>query len=488
MNTASAFEQHLAIWREQEMAAVELLSIAGELRFDKSVDLLMFRRVIYDNRPSEVINDHLYAKNYVNQPIDVHLSIALAKIIANLDLAPARIDLGKLALDWLKEQDASASLEEFVQDKLGYMIGDEAKRQHAVQHRDVVLYGFGRIGRLAIRRLIAMTGSGDQLRLRAIVIRPRLKDLEQEMHKRASLLRKDSVHGKFRGTVQIEDGGEHLVINGSKIRIICASEPEEIDYTSYGIHDALLIDSTGAWRDKESLSRHLRPGIEKVLFTAPGKGIPNIVYGVNHHTLDTDNEQIFCAASCTTNAISPGLKVLNGSIGVRNGHMETIHAYTSSQNILDNFDKKERRGRSAAVNLIITTTGADSAVGAVLPELQGKLTGSAIRVPVQDGSLAILTLNFDRATTVEEINEIMRQASLSADLIEQIDYSTSQELVSSDIIGSTAACIFDAPSTKISADGMTGTIYLWYDNEHGYTSQVLRLAKYASKVRRVRYY
>lgn len=489
----SQFEQHLSHWREDEKTALELQKIVGELRFDRSVEIILFRRNIYDSRPSEVLNDHLFAKNYVNKPITVQMSLAITQAIAKLDLAPARIDIGTLATNWLSlEGGQFSNIDDFVSSELSGYIGDEAKSKKQVTPKDVVIYGFGRIGRLAVRILTEQMGRGEQLRLRAIVLRPRSKgdDKSEELIKRASLLRKDSIHGKLRGTVEIVEEEDQLIINSCKVQIIYASQPEDIDYTEYGIHNALVIDCTGAWSNREGLSRHLRPGIDRVLFTAPGKGIKNIVYGINHEVLDLEGEEdkVFCAASCTTNAIAPVLKVLNDALGIESGHMETVHAYTSSQNLLDNYHKKERRGRGAGTNMVITSSGASSALKEVLPELGGKITGSSIRVPIPDGSLAIMTLRLNRETTLDEVDGIMRNAALYGNLVEQIQYSTSKEFVSSDVVGTVACSVYDAPAAKISQDGKTITIYIWYDNEYGYTRQVLRLAKYAAKVRRYMYY
>ncbi len=478
--------EDLANWRKMEKAALELLTVVGELRFDKSVDLILFRRSIYDSRPSEVLNDHLFAKNYVKKPITVYTTLEMAKAIAKMNLAPSRIDLGKLNAEYLTSNGQYANVEAFLEDKIGHFVGQDKK---VITPRDVILYGFGRIGRLAARRIIETTGRGEQLRLKAVVLRAKMKDdRKMELKKRASLLRKDSVHGKFRGTVSVDSANSEFIINGNRVKVIFAGHPTEIDYTKYGIDDALLIDNTGAWRDKESLSQHLRPGVRQVLFTAPGKGIPNIVHGVNHKTLDFKKDPVFCAASCTTNAIAPVLNVIHDTLGIESGHIESIHAYTSAQNLLDNFHKKPRRGRAAAVNMVITSTGAAAAIGKVIPELDSKLTGSAIRVPIPNVSLAILNLNVRNAATVEELNEMIKNASLHGDLVEQIKYSTSMDFVSSDAVGTTHASVYDAPSTKVSNNGKTITLYVWYDNEYGYTCQVLRLAKYAAQVRRLRYY
>ena len=331
------------------------------------------------------------------------------------------------------------------------------------------------------------TGKGSQMRLRAIVTRGTIDATVLE--KRASLLRNDSVHGDFTGTVTIDVKNEALVINGTTVNIISANGPEEIDYTKYDIIDALVIDNTGAFRDKEALSRHLKAkGASKVLLTAPGKGIPNIVHGVNHLEHNPDNVDIFSAASCTTNAITPVLKAIEDSYGVTSGHLETIHAYTNDQNLVDNFHKKYRRGRAAGLNMVITETGAGKAVSKALPSLEGKLTSNAIRVPVPNGSLAILNLELDRKTSVDAMNSLMKKYALEGDLVEQIKYEMSDELVSSDIVGSSAPSIYDSKATIVRADGKNTILYIWYDNEYGYSHQVIRLAKYVSKVRRYTYY
>jgi len=312
----------------------------------------------------------------------------------------------------------------------------------------------------------------------------------EDIKKRISLFRKDSVHGPFAGVANEDIENSCFHINGNIVHLIAANNPEEIDYTAYGISDALVVDNTGVWRDREGLSRHLKAkGVSKVLLTAPGKDdIPNIVYGANQHTLDLENEHIFSAASCTTNAIVPGLIVLEAGLGISKGHIETIHSYTNDQNLLDNYHKKSRRGRSAPLNMVITETGAGSAAAKVIPKLQGRLTSNAVRVPTPNVSLAILTLEVENATTVEEVNKLFLEASLKGMLIEQIRYSNSSEFVSSDGIGDSCACIFDEPATKVSEDGKTVIVYLWYDNEFGYTSQVVRLAKHVGMVKSYRYY
>jgi len=270
--------------------------------------------------------------------------------------------------------------------------------------------------------------------------------------------------------------------------MIEAAQPEDIDYTSYGIQNALIIDNTGVFRDKEALGRHLKSnGSSKVLLTAPGKGVPNIVYGINQADGSEDTD-IWSAASCTTNAISPVLKVIEDKLNVEKGHIETVHAYTNDQNLLDNMHKKERRGRSAAINMVITSTGAGNAVVKVIPTLEGKLTANAVRVPTPNGSLAILSLNVAKETSVEEVNSLLKDEALRGKLVNQINYAIEPELVSNDIIGNTCCAVFDSNATIVSKDGKNIVLYVWYDNEFGYTKQVLRLAKHIAKVRRLIYY
>jgi glyceraldehyde 3-phosphate dehydrogenase len=291
------------------------------------------------------------------------------------------------------------------------------------------------------------------------------------------------------GSVVADVKNNALIINGTTVHVITANGPEEIDYTKYGINDALVIDNTGAFTTEEALRRHLSSqGVQKVLLTAPGKGIPNIVHGVNHNEYNPDEIDIFSAASCTTNAITPILKAVEDTLGVVKGHIETIHAYTNDQNLVDNMHKKYRRGRAAALNMVITETGAGSAVAKALPSLAGKLTSNAIRVPVPNGSLVILNLEIKKTTTISKINAIMKKYALEGDLVEQIKYSLNNELVSSDIVGTSAPSIYDSNATIVSEDGKNIVLYIWYDNEYGYSHQVIRLAKYISKVRRFSYY
>lgn len=477
------FESELNNWIEREKNAIELMRIAAHLWLDKSVELIVMRRKIYDDTVKQIINDHLYAARYLDQPISVKLTLKITEAVARLPLPPARIDVARLASEYLNE--GQPDVDNFVAVKLQSIT---AQKKFVLTPKDVVLYGFGRIGRLAARILANEAGKGEQLRLKGIVTRGKPDDID--LLKRASLLRKDSVHGKMNGTI-VEDAEKHaLVINGQLVSMIYANHPAEIDYTKYGINDALVIDNTGVWRDREGLSSHLEAkGASKVMLTAPGKGkLPNIVYGVNHDKNGYKDEPIITAASCTTNAIVPVLEVVHDLFGIERGHIETVHSYTNDQNLLDNYHKKYRRGKSAALNMVITETGASSAIAKVLPHLEGKFTGNAVRVPTPNVSLAILNLQLNKPTSKDEINEVLKKASLFGRLCEQIDYSLSNELVSTDLIGNPHASIIDAPATIVSSDGKSLILYAWYDNEYGYTKQVIRLAKYVSNVIRLTYY
>ncbi|MCH2196084.1 glyceraldehyde-3-phosphate dehydrogenase [Kordia sp.] len=482
MSFNEIYEKELTFQADRRRATVEFIKNVSDLWYDKSIELVLFRNQLIDRNVSEILNLHEYAGQFVQKPISIFDTVEIAQAIAKIDLPPSKIDIGKLTYEYHLEDNQYADATSFVVDKL-----KDAKKSSEITPKDVVLYGFGRIGRLLARELMVRTGRGNQLRLRAIVTRGKVDATVLE--KRASLLRNDSVHGEFPGTVGIDVENSALIINGTTVHIISANGPEEIDYTSYGINDALIIDNTGAFRDKEALERHLVPnGADKVLLTAPGKGVPNIVYGVNHKEHNPDEVNVWSAASCTTNAITPVLKVIEDSFGLRHGHLETIHAYTNDQNLVDNMHKKYRRGRAAALNMVITETGAGKAVSKALPSLEGKLTSNAIRVPVPNGSLAILNLEIDNATSLEGVNTILKKYALEGDLVEQIKYELNDELVSSDIVGSSAPSIFDSKATIVREGGKNIILYVWYDNEYGYSHQVMRLAKYISKVRRFTYY
>ncbi len=481
---SALYEDSLKKWCDDEKAGFEFINVLGKLFYDKSIELIFFRSQLIDRSSSVILHKHSYSLTVIGKQLVIQDSLLLAKAISELEISHAKIDIGRLNQEWTDEKTTfNNDPKKFVQNKLNHIIG---KKPSFDKPTDVVLYGFGRIGRLLLRELI-IQGNGLHLRPRAVVTR---KVTPEDVAKRASLARHDSVHGPFRGNVIEDVEKKTIYMNGHIIQMIEGSNPEDIDYEAYGIHNALLIDNTGTFTTREGLSRHLKAkGIEKVILTAPAKGdIPNIVYGVNHEDYIPDSDTIFSAASCTTNAIVPALSVIESSLGIEKGHIETIHAYTNDQNLLDNYHRKPRRGRAAPLNMVITSTGAGSAAAKAIPSLKGKLTANAVRVPTPNVSLAILSLVVNQPTTREDVIELLRHAALRGKFVEQIRFSASNESVSSDFIGDPVAGIFDSPSTQVSADGKSLQIYIWYDNEFGYTMQVIRLSRYLAKVEGHTYY
>ena len=456
-------------WNARLACAEQMLPIIGRLSRDRSVVTKVYGRLLVRRGPIELLRIHRHARRIVGEGLTVFDTMRILQALDQRDLqGRLRIDVGKLAVRFARE---GGELDAFLDTQLQEL--DETRLPHRERPVDIVLYGFGRIGRLLARLIVEMSGGGKDARLRAIVVRP---GKENDLLKRASLLRRDSVHGPFHGSISVDHENNTLIANGHMIHLLYASAPDQLDYTKYGIEDAILIDNTGGWRDEAGLSKHLAaPGIAKVILTAPGKGnIPNIVYGINHDEIRPD-ARILSAASCTTNAIVPVLKVVDQAYGVVHGHIESCHSYTNDQNLIDNFHAKPRRGRAAPLNMVITETGAAKAVAKALPGLAGKLTGNAIRVPTPNVSLAVLALQLSRPTTVEELNELLRQESLNGETQRQIDYSASPDAVSTDFVGNGHAGIVDAPATI--ANGTDVVLYVWYDNEFGYARQVLRLAE-----------
>lgn len=457
-----------ADWKEREALSEAMIPLIGRLYRENNVSLYMYGKSMVNRSVIELMKAHRFVRQIEQNELSEFETFPLIKALSEMNLGPAHIDIGKLTVSY-QESGNGADITEFLQREIGDDIGNT--RKPLPEPQDVVLYGFGRIGRLLARLLIEKTGGGDMLRLRAIVVRKGKSD--DDLAKRASLLRRDSVHGAFDGTIRVLEDENILVCNGNPIQVIYANSPAEVDYTEYGINNAIIVDNTGVWRDEAGLGQHVEcPGASKVILTAPGKGnIPNIVYGINHNEITPDSS-IISAASCTTNAIVPVLKALNDEYGIDKGHVETVHSYTNDQNLIDNYHKGSRRGRSAALNMVLTETGAAKAVAKALPELEGKLTGNAIRVPTPNVSMAILNLQLDRETNRDDLNEYMRKMSLYSGLQQQIDYTISTEAVSTDFVGSRHACIFDSEATIVSGDSVV--LYCWYDNEFGYSCQVVR--------------
>jgi len=457
-------------WKAREALAEGMIPLVGKLNRQQNVSCYIYGTSLMNKSVIDIMKAHRFVRQIEKNELSEFDTYPILEILANKNLSYSHIDIGRLAVGYINS-DKSQSLEEYVQQHLDECV-DTAKAP-IEKPRDVVLYGFGRIGRLMARLLIEKTGGGDVLRLKAVVVRP---GGEGDLVKRASMLRRDSVHGSFRGTIRVDEENSQIICNGNPIKFIYANAPQDIDYNSYGIDDAILVDNTGKWRDEAGLGLHLQAkGVSQVLLTAPGKGdIKNIVYGINHKAITSD-DKIVSAASCTTNAIVPVLKSMMDEYGVVSGHVETVHAYTNDQNLIDNFHKAERRGRAAALNMVLTETGAAKAVAKALPELNGKLTGNAIRVPTPNVSMAILNLTLEKETSKEELNEYMRKMALHSPLRKQIAYSESPDAVSSDFVGTRTACIFDAKATIV--NGKHAVLYCWYDNEFGYSCQVHRIVE-----------
>ncbi|OAV04445.1 NADPH-dependent glyceraldehyde-3-phosphate dehydrogenase [Moraxella catarrhalis] len=446
---SNLYSTHLSSRKTQEIQAVELLVALNTLANRQVLVTFLGERMTLDVVALIALHDKY--------------GVALADTLA---FAKALVDCGleNTSLDIVQAIKAQKSANEF----------DSGSQ---IKATDVVLYGFGRIGRILARLLMSRPASESGLQLKAIVVRPAG---EGDLAKRASLLERDSVHGWFNGSVQVDTTNNGIIVNGRFIKVIYASDPSEVDYTAHDINDAIVIDNTGKWKDEAGLGKHLTSkGVKKVLLTAPAKGeIKNIVYGVNHDTIGGDT--IVSAASCTTNAITPTLKVLHDEYGIVHGHMETIHAFTNDQNLVDNHHKADRRGRAAPLNMVMTSTGAASAVSKAIPELKGKLSGNAIRVPTPNVSLAILNLNFEKSVgDAKAINAFIQSKAQSEQWQAQIDYSDSPEAVSTDFVGSEKVAIFDAKAT-IATDNRA-TLYVWYDNEMGYSTQVIRVAEEMAK-------
>ena len=463
-------DDYFVDWKEREALAESMIPIVGTLARENNVKCYIYGKSLVNLSVLDIMKTHRWVRQVEDNELSEFETIRVLNSMSKLNLGPSHVDLGRLSVEYFdKNEGADLSLDDFVADRLSHLIDSTQQPEGPL---DVVLFGFGRIGRLMARILVAKTDGGDSLRLRAIVVRK--GSAPDDLLKRASLLRRDSVHGVFDGTIRVDEERQSFVANGNEIKVIYASAPEDVDYEAHGISNCLVVDNTGVWRDRDGLSRHLRAkGASKVILTAPGKGdVKNIVAGINHSDI-ASSDTILSAASCTTNAIVPPLKVIHDEFEIHSGHVETVHAFTNDQNLIDNYHKADRRGRSAPLNLVLTETGAAKAVAKVLPELSGKLTGNAIRVPTPNVSMAILNVTLGRETSKEELNEFMRKMALHSSYRKQIDYSNSSEVVSSDFVGSRAACVFDAQATIV--NGKHAVLYLWYDNEYGYSCQVFRV-------------
>ena len=470
-------EDSFGDWKWREGLAELMIPIIGNLYRD-GINILVYGKSLVNESPVEIMRAHRFARQSDMNELSELETFPILQYISGLNLADCEIDIGELAVRFpffstLKED--SSGLPDFINKELKSVINKDSNRPESP--KDIVLYGFGRIGRLVTRMMIQNTGPGNYYKLKAVVIR---KASDDDIYKRASLLSRDSVHGSFDGTVRVDEDNSCLVINGNPVKIIYANSPEEVVYSDHDIKDPIVIDNTGVWRDESGLGLHIKSGASKTILTAPAKGdIKNIVFGVNDEILNNE-DKIISAASCTTNAIVPVLKVLNDEYGVEGGHIETVHAYTNDQNLIDNFHKGDRRGRGAPLNMVITSTGAVKAVGKAIPELADKLTGNAIRVPTPNVSLAILSLILNVDVDKENLNSYLKSMAFHSKYREIIGYVNSSEIVSTDFYSSPFASIIDSQATITSGNRVT--LYCWYDNEYGYSKQVINLAKKVANI------
>jgi glyceraldehyde 3-phosphate dehydrogenase len=325
----------------------------------------------------------------------------------------------------------------------------------------VAINGFGRIGRLVARAILERPDCGLEL--------VSVNDLA-DAKANAWLFSRDSVHGKFPGEVAAE--GNDIVVNGKHIHVTAEKDPGKLPHSAHGVE--LVLECTGFFADRDSAQKHIDAGAKRVLVSAPAKGADlTVVYGVNDDKLSAEHT-IVSNASCTTNCLAPVAKVLHDALGIERGLMTTVHAYTNDQKILDQIHPDLRRARAAAMSMIPTTTGAARAVGEVLPELKGKLDGSAIRVPVPDVSLIDLTFTPGRETTRDEVNQILKAASESARLKGILDY-TGEPLVSIDLMHTSASSTIDSLETAV-LEGKLVRVLSWYDNEWGFSNRMVDTA------------
>lgn len=305
-------------WQNNEALAEQMIPLVGKLYRQNNVVATMFGRSLIKRSVIRILKDHRFVRKIEGTELSVEDTFPIVQAMSEMNLGPAHVDVGKLAVMFKRQ--GGGDLNAFLRGELNDIIDGYQPGASTGEPQDVVLYGFGRIGRLLARVMVEKAGGGNLLRLRAIVVRGR-GDVGKDLEKRASLLRRDSVHGPFDGTITVDAEARTLTINGNVVQVIYADSPSEIDYTAYDIHNAVVVDNTGIWRDEAGLGQHLEcKGAAKALLTAPGKGdIKNVVFGINHEAIG-ESDRIVSAASCTTNAIVPVLKVLNDEFGVVTGH------------------------------------------------------------------------------------------------------------------------------------------------------------------------
>ena len=481
LRSREKIDDYFGDWKWREGLAELMVPIVGRL-YRHGVHVMIYGQSLVNKSPIDIMHAHRFVRQIEANELSELETYPLLERLSKMDLPDCEIDLGELAMrcSFFKDLPSNPdSIDDFLKEQISV---NDLIINRPENPQNIVLYGFGRIGRLMARMLAQTTGPGNYFRLKGVVVR---KTGDNDLVKRASLLRRDSVHGRFEGTIRVDLENELLVINGNPVKFIYANSPKEVDYSELGINAPIVIDNTGIWRNEEDLSQHLDSGASKVILTAPAKGdIRNIVFGVNDSALK-DSDKIISAASCTTNAIVPVLKIISDNYGINSGHIETVHSYTNDQNLIDNFHKGDRRGRSAPLNMVITSTGAVKAVAKAIPELKDKLTGNAIRVPTPNVSLAVLVLNINKSVTRDELNDFLKTSAFASKYREIIGYTNSPEAVSTDFYSSPYATTIDSQATI--ADGNQITLYCWYDNEYGYTKQVLNLMKKVASIDLMRF-
>ena len=476
LRSREKIDDYFGDWKWREGLAELMVPIVGRL-YRHGVHVMIYGQSLVNKSPIDIMHAHRFVRQIEANELSELETYPLLERLSNMDLPDCEIDLGELAMRCSFFEDLPLnpdSIDDFLTEQITV---NDINVNRPDKPKDIVLYGFGRIGRLMARMLAQTTGPGNYFRLKGVVVR---KTGDNDLVKRASLLRRDSVHGRFEGTIRVDLENELLVINGNPVKFIYSNTPKEVNYSDLGIDAPIVIDNTGIWRNEEDLSQHLDSGASKVILTAPAKGdIRNIVFGVNDRALK-DSDKIISAASCTTNAIVPVLKIISDKYGIKSGHIETVHSYTNDQNLIDNFHKGDRRGRSAPLNMVITSTGAVKAVAKAIPELKDKLTGNAIRVPTPNVSLAVLVLNINKSVTRDNLNDFLKTSAFASKYREIMGYTNSPEAVSTDFYSSPYATTIDSQATI--ADGDQITLYCWYDNEYGYTKQVLNLMKKVASI------
>lgn len=481
LRSREKIDDYFGDWKWREGLAELMVPIVGRL-YRHGVHVMIYGQSLVNKSPIDIMHAHRFVRQIEGNELSELETYPLLERLSKMDLPDCEIDLGELAMrcSFFKDLPSNPdSIDDFLNEQISV---NDLTINRPENPQNIVLYGFGRIGRLMARMLAQTTGPGNYFRLKGVVVR---KTGDNDLVKRASLLRRDSVHGRFEGTIRVDLENELLVINGNPVKFIYSNSPKEVDYSELGINAPIVIDNTGIWRNEEDLSQHLDSGASKVILTAPAKGdIRNIVFGVNDSALK-DSDKIISAASCTTNAIVPVLKIISDNYGINSGHIETVHSYTNDQNLIDNFHKGDRRGRSAPLNMVITSTGAVKAVAKAIPELKDKLTGNAIRVPTPNVSLAVLVLNINKSVTRDELNDFLKTSAFASKYREIIGYTNSPEAVSTDFYSSPYATTIDSQATI--ADDNQITLYCWYDNEYGYTKQVLNLMKKVASIDLIRF-